>query len=172
MLLLLKNKIASSNEQIISSFVKAASIEYPIKIENIFPYWTNIKKDITQPNLIDLIKEYYNWLYSDTTNPRSGAAVNSNFGFFELHKIKDWNNYTTDFNFQSVLNLYLPDLDKSLIGTEITKEEVKEILNGIKIKLYDKKGTEQSFKYLISLVFGIDQNNVWITYPKKYLFNI
>jgi len=136
---------------------------YPLDPQELFPYWIQTAKVENQPNLIDLVKYYYEWLYNNTGN------ITPYFGFFELDKLKDHNKNTQKTILDYFINTYLPSLDKSLIGTQITTEQVKSIINSVKVKLNNRKGTESSFKYLISLFFNLQQSDIYITYPKKYL---
>lgn len=141
----------------------AGNCVYPVNIETQFPYWTTIKNSTSDINLIDLIKEYYNWLNCGST------TITPYFGFFELDKLKDINSQSQSFTLNSFIETFIPSLDKSTVGQDVSEQEVKTLLNSIKTKLYGKKGTEASFKYIIALVFGVAQNDIYITHPKKYL---
>jgi len=169
-MLLLRKKSIQSQENTLVNTLTESTCSYPLKIETLFPYWlTDSKKDTDPPTLIDLIKQYYKWLYCKTT-----ADITPNFGFFEIDKIKNLNNLDENL-IEIFIKTYIPSLNPSILqtsfnpGGEISQQEIKTLLNSVKNKLYGKKGTEASFKYLISLIFNIDPKDIYITYPKKYL---
>ena len=145
----------------------AASLQsgcnYPLNIQNQFPVWSKIKDDETQPNLPDIVSEYYNWLTCATK-----SNITPEYGFFELENLKNINNLSKDF---LILHseIYIPSLPPDALNADVSQEELKNLLNGIYTKLYSYKGSEKSFKYLISHFFNLNSNNVYIIHPKKYL---
>lgn len=168
--MLLLNKITKGSETNNTenvSLVPSPTCDYPLNIKNLFPYWTTLAPTGGDPNtditLLDLIKEYYKWLYCNTD------SITPLFGFFELEKLKDLNNSNQRFILERFIKMYIPSLDYDTFGGDASIPKLKTLLNSIKNKLYGKKGTEASFKYLISLVFGVSADDIYITYPKKYL---
>jgi len=151
-----------------SAINAAAPCDYPLNVKNLFPYWTTLGPEGEDPGseltLLDLVKEYYKWLYCNT------GSLTPYFGFFELEKLKNANNTTETDLLKLFTKMYIPSLDLDVVSDVLSDIELKTILNSVKNKLYGKKGTEASFKYLISLIFnGITPNDIYITYPKKYL---
>lgn len=138
--------------------------EYPLKISDHFPIWANKKPEgQTGPNLVELVTEYYNWIACATKQ-----NITPIFGFFELEKFKKINELPDDLFFLYA-KLYIPSIPNDALQNDVSIQELKTLLNGIRKKLYSIKGSEFSFKYLISLFFTVTPDDIYIVYPKKYL---
>lgn len=160
-------KIESSN--LFAALVPApvtslqSGCSYPLDIANHFPLWATLKTDPDLPNLVDFTQAYFNWLTCGTQ-----TNITPEIGFFELENLKRINLLSK----QLLLlhsELYIPSLPKRALEEDVSVEELKILLNGIYNKLYVRKGSEYSFRYLISLLFNVPSNNINIIYPKRYL---
>lgn len=142
----------------------AKSCEYPLNIKHQFPYWTQIKPTgYTGPILSELVEEYYKWLTCGTKQ-----NITPLFGFFELENIKKIETLPDDL-FLLHAKMYIPSLPEDALQNDVSIEELKTLLRAIHKKLYSIKGSEYSFKYLISLLFNITPDDIYTVYPKKYL---
>ena len=80
------------------------SCQYPLDIKTLFPYWVNAQKKPTDPpSLVTLLEEYYKWLYCNTK-----TDITPYFGFFELDKLKNFNNISQKFIIERFIKTYLP----------------------------------------------------------------
>lgn len=139
---------------------------YPLSIANQFPTWVSYNKTTSEPNLVDLIQEYYNWLTCGTKQ-----NLTPTFGFFELESLSK----TKDLPKQLLSlysEIYVPSLPKDALNGDVSETELRSLINAIYNKLYVKKGSEYSFKYLIALFFGVQTGDVSIIYPKRYLMTL
>jgi len=145
-------------------FELGKTCEYPYEIKAQFPHWAN-KKPVGQtgPNLIEMVQEYYNWLACSTKQ-----NITPIFGFFELENLKKIDDLPDDLFFL-YSKIFIPSLSDSALKNDVSTKELKTLLNGLYKKLYSIKGSEFSFKYLISLFFSVTPDDIYIVNPKKYL---
>ena len=140
--------------------------EYPIDITTMFPSWLAKNREnlgITL-DIIALTKKYYEWLTCNTK-----TDITPDLSFFELEKLKDVS--TVPSNLLKIFaKTYFPSLTEEAIENDVTDEELRGIIDNIKVNLYSKKGTPESFQYLITTLFsGILKEEVDVFYPKRSL---
>ena len=135
---------------------------YPIQLEELFPLWL---KDNTNEGYSDLIlftKSYYDWL--------SCNSDDDSVSFLNLEALIDTSNIPQKLlknKLFSYINSFPTDQIKN--GTEgiVEPNNIRNLLDNVKITLYTKKGTEESFKLLLETLFNVDADSVIISYPKK-----
>src|SRR6478736_105887 len=103
------------------------------------------------PNFVAFVKAYYAWL----DDPNGGAAA------YHTRRMMDYTNVdeTTEEFIQHFKKVYLPFFPDT---TELSERKLLKLAT----KFYNKKGSEESFKFLFRVLFGKD---VEIYYPKKQI---
>lgn len=142
----------------------SASCQYPVAVRDLFPYWLRVENDGNSV-LISLTESYYQWLACNCSDI-------ADISFFNLEKLLDLETVPTEL-LTNLANTYVNSLPPAYIddGT-ITSNNLKKLIENIKINLYSKKGTAASVKYFISTAFGIDVKEISVSYPKRYMFKL
>lgn len=149
----------------------ANTCKYPFNVEELFPYWLRNSTDdgITQSNLILMTKSYYDWLACNTDiNDVSFLNLEA---FIDIQNIPD--KYLKD-----QLFTYINALPENSIKTAenptgiVPAEAARNLYDNVKVNLYTKKGTEESFKFVLQSLFGITTANVSISYPKRFVMRL
>ena len=141
----------------------AATCKYPLNIKELFPYWLRLNSNGSSV-LISLTQSYYDWLCCNTDD------INS-LSFFRLEDLIDLDHIPNDL-VEHLSNTYLNALPATSIDTYLTPEKIKNLIDNIKINLYSTKGAESSFKLVINDFFGVDPDDISISYPKKYILRL
>lgn len=137
--------------------------KYPLNIKELFPYWLRLNSNGNSV-LISLTQSYYDWLCCNTTD------IND-LSFFRLEDLIDLQ-YIPDNLVEHLSNTYLNALPADSIGTYVSPEKIKNLIDNIKVNLYSSKGAENSFKLVINDFFGVDPDDISLTYPKKYVLRL
>lgn len=124
-------------------------------IEAQLPDFINAKYQAGAPSFRRFIELYYEWLEVNSTTGISNTAGNTIYHIMNSEKYRDIDNTEEGFltYFKSELLPYFPERGE----LELTK-----ILKGAK-EFYQKKGTEQSIKWLFRVLFNKEAN---VFYPK------
>lgn len=140
-----------------------AVCKYPLNIKELFPYWLRTTEN-GESALITLTDSFYQWLCCGNTD------INS-VSFFRLEDLINIQ-YIPDTLITHLANTYLNALPVTEALQYVTTDKIKNIVDNIKINLYAIKGTENSFKYLINELFGVEPENITVVYPKKYVLRL
>jgi hypothetical protein len=54
----------------------------------------------------------------------------------------------------------------------VAPDAARNLYDNVKVNLYTKKGTEESFKFVLESLFGIAADKVSISYPKRYTLRL
>lgn len=144
------------------------SCTYPIKVEDMFPYWLRQTTNGVS-KLILMTKAYYDWL--------SCGMTGNDVSFLSLEDLIDVETIPDTLLAQQLFT-YVNGFPSENINTTDTPEgnidplRVRTLLDNVKVNLYTKKGTEESFKLVLESVFGIKASNVSISYPKRYVLRL
>jgi len=146
------------------------SCNYPINIAELFPYWVQ-KDTVNTVSLITLTESYYKWLSCNTQD------INK-LSFFRLEDLTDTEEIPADY-LKYLTNTYLNSLPIEYINTTgtyieglVDEKNIRKLLDNVKINLYGRKGTDQSFKLVINELFDIDPERISVSYPKKYIMRL
>jgi len=140
----------------------SASCQYPISVNELFPYWLRIQ-GASGSALISLTEEYYQWLSCNSTDIRDVS-------FLKMEDLFDVANVPVEL-LSNLSNTYVNSLPPSQISN-ISSHSLRNLIENVKINLYSKKGTSSSVKYLISTLFGYDASEVSVSYPKRFVFRL
>lgn len=144
-----------------------ASCNYLLDVEALFPFWMR-QSSKGKSNLILMTKEYYNWLACNSPGEISLLNLEK---LIDIDQIPDsllkykLFSYVNSFPVEKIATPTNPNgnIDPAL---------VKKLFDNIKINLYGRKGTEESFRSVLNDVFGISANNISISYPKRYILRL
>lgn len=144
-----------------------ASCNYLLDIEALFPFWMKQSNKGTS-NLILMTKEYYNWLACNS--PGEVSVLN-------LEKLIDIDEIPDNL-LKYKLFSYINSFPTEKLATadnpsgNIDPLLLRRLFDNIKINLYGRKGTEESFRSILSDIYGIPAENVSISYPKRYILRL
>lgn len=147
-----------------------ASCVYPIDIPSLFPRWLQKISTSGNSNLIELTKRYYNWLVCESYD------INS-VGFLDLESINDIENMPDSY-VKYMASTYLPSINPMSINYpgysdgNIDHSKIRLLLDNIKINLYSRKGSKDSYVIAINELFDILPENINISYPKKFVMRL
>lgn len=137
---------------------------YPLNVRELFPYWVRISNEGNSV-LISLTEQYYKWLTCNIND------INS-VSFFRLEDLIDTENIPENL-VEHLAYTYLNSLPKSSIEDGIVSPQtVKNLIDNVKVNLYSKKGSIDSFKLVINTFFGVDPDKITVSYPKKYILRL
>lgn len=147
------------------------SCTYPIRVEELFPYWLKNSNDdgVTQSNLVLMTKSYYDWL-------TCGITAND-VSFLNLEALIDIQSIP-DKLIKNQIFSYINSFPQDSIKLEdnpngiVEPNSVRNLYDNVKVNLYTKKGTEESFKFVLESLFGISASNVSISYPKRFVMRL
>jgi len=140
----------------------SASCEYPLSIRELFPYWMRVDSNGNSV-LISLTEQYYKWLVCNSTD------IND-ISFLKLEDLFNLETIPAEL-LTNLANTYVNSLPPSQI-TNLSSTNLKSLIENIKVNLYNKKGTKDSVKYLISTLFGIEATEISVSYPKRYVLTL
>jgi hypothetical protein len=143
-------------------------------ISNQIPLWVIYEKQERESagnsgiSLFDFVQKYYDWLYCDES---SGAQ-------YELSKrlldIVDVDKTRTKF-LERLSGIYANGFDTAALesnGGLVTEDSLRRFIKGIKRAFYHKKTTEDGIKYFFHTLFGVDEEDITIQAPKKYILRL
>ena len=145
------------------------SCHYPLNVAELFPYWLQ-KDSANTTSLITLTETYYQWLNCNTQD------INE-VSFLRLEDLTDLEQMPGDY-VKHLANTYLNGLPSEFINSEnytegiIDESKVRNLIDNVKVNLYARKGTDESFKFVINELFEIDPDRITVSYPKKYVMRL
>lgn len=167
--------ILTPTTPLVSSFVTSppppVSCSYPLRVEELFPYWLRnaTENGVTQSNLVLMTKSYYDWLACGMT--ANDASFLNLEAFIDIKSIPE--------NFiKNQLYTYINSFPQDGIQTDnnptgiVAPDAARNLYDNVKVNLYTKKGTEESFKFVLESLFGIAADKVSISYPKRYTLRL
>jgi len=146
------------------------SCAYPLDIMSLFPRWLHKISISGDANLIELTKQYYDWLVCKSND------INS-VGFLNLESINDIETMPNSYVKYSASS-YLPSLHTNVInydgytGGHVDQNKIRLLLDNVKTNLYSRKGSKQSYDTVVDTLFGISAENINISYPKKFVMRL
>lgn len=162
----------SINELSALFFNKSCPTNYDIT--NQIPLWVVYEKQERESNgnsgisLFDFVQKYYDWLYCDES---TGAQ-------YELSKrlldIVDVDKTRTKF-LERLATIYAHGFDPNALqsnGGLVQEENLRRFIKGIRRTFYHKKTTEDGIRYFFEVLFGIDQEDITIQVPKRYILRL
>jgi hypothetical protein len=141
---------------------------YPIRVEDMFPFWLRQTTNGTA-KLILMTKAYYDWL--------SCGMTENDVSFLGLEDLIDIESIP-DTLLQNQLFTYVNGFPVNRIKTADTPDgnidpvKIRKLLDNVRVNVYTKKGTEESFKLVLETLFDIPANNISISYPKRYVLRL
>jgi len=154
-------------------------VENVIDIEHLFPLWIRERSNSSSPSnhLIKFTQEYYNWLYSKSGYELSATDFHSN-GFQRLVDIAE----TPVQLLKHFVNTYSTGFPKWFVDEKMLSVDsgIRNFITGIRTFFYQKKGTEESYRYFFEMLYGDqsdDQGNpidveVNMYYPKVHMLRL
>lgn len=143
-------------------------------ISNQIPLWVIYEKQERESagnsgiSLFDFVQKYYDWLYCDES---SGAQ-------YELSKrlldIVDVDKTRTKF-LERLAGIYANGFDTAALesnGGLVTEDSLRRFIKGIKRAFYHKKTTEDGIKYFFHTLFAVDEEDITIQVPKRYILRL
>jgi hypothetical protein len=118
--------------------------------------------------VFDFVQKYYDWLYCDTEN---GANYELSKNFLDIVDVDK----TRSKFLERLANTYAHGFDISSLesnGGLISEDKLRLFINGIRRSFYHKKTTEDGIRYFFSVLFGIDEEDVSIEIPKKFILRL
>jgi hypothetical protein len=163
-----QTEFAALNQPVASFFAPTeglpGSCKYPLNIKELFPYWLRLNENGNSV-LISLTQNYYDWISCNASD------INT-LSFLKLEDLLDTETIPEEL-IQHLAYTYFNSLPTETITNNIVSpQKVKQIIDNIKINLYAKKGSEDSFRSLINDFFGVDPDKITISYPKKYILRL
>jgi len=150
--------------------VPAQNCNYPININDLFPYWLQKESKLTPANIIELTKQYYDWL-------NCGSSDINASGFFSNQRINDVE--TTQDEFVKYLaSTYIPSIPSDSINYpgysdgSVDQEKIRSLIDNVKVNLYTIKGSDSSYKSTIHELYDIDPDAVSVSYPKNFVLRL
>jgi hypothetical protein len=135
---------------------------YPLNVRELFPYWLRASND-EQSVLLALTEQYYNWLTCDPTT--------NSLSFLRLEDLFDLESLPIEAT-EHTLNTYLNAFPKQYIDNPVDRDQLLKLVDNVKVNLYAKKGTKDSFKLLINEFFNVDPDLISVSYPKQYILRL
>ena len=137
-----------------------------IDIRHSFPFWIleQAESDSGESYFVDFIQEYFNWLYS-----KSGFELNkTEFHLSGLGKLIDID--STSVKFLPRISYSYASGISSLFNYENRELDVVSFLKNIRENLYQKKSTEESYRYFFQTLFK--SASIQLSYPKENIFRL
>ena len=158
-LLLLGSKIDNN------STLKNEVIEQHIDIRHLFPRWIlqKSRSEFPDTHIVKFTQAYYDWLYN-FGGYKLSVDKEHGIGLRELVDIKT----TPDEFLKHFTYSYVPGFPEEFVEVGDTRK----FIQNIKQSLYQKKGTEASFVYFFSSLFGVNQTDVEFAYPKEKILRL
>jgi hypothetical protein len=135
-----------------------------LTVKSLFPSWIlkEYEADTSNVLVVPLIKNYLRWLYS--IDYGYGAQL-------------EWENlrvplYTNQIFLEAMADFYFPGADFASEPLSTVLPNIRKFAVWAKPEYWDKKGTIDSFYYLISTLLGIPWNQIAITNSGPCAFTI
>lgn len=158
----------------LNSLVFGTNCPTQYDITNQIPLWVIVEKEdrisngISGLSLFDFVQKYYDWLYCDQEN---GAQYELNKRLVDIIDIDK----TRSVFLQRLANIYASGFDLNSLkvnGGIVEDQNLRNLLRGIRRSFYHKKTTEDGIKYFFQTIYGIDEEDIEIQVPKKYILRL
>lgn len=158
-LLLLGDKINANPK------LKNEVVEQHIDIRHLFPRWIlqKTRSDFPDTYIVKFTQAYYDWLYN-LSEYKLSVDEEHGVGLRELVDIGT----TPDTFLKHFTYTYIPGFPDAYIDIADTRK----FIQNIRQSLYQKKGTEESYIYFFSELFGADKTQIQFTYPKEKILRL
>lgn len=138
---------------------------------DVIPRWLRERDSSEDANFIDLLQKYYDWLYCKG-NSGGQYYLNSD----DFYGLLNLDNIPID-ALKLYASSYADDFPREKIGNVednagITAENFADFLSNIRFGFYQRKGTEDSYRYFFKKLYGITLANDAIDYPKKNILRL
>ena len=150
-------------------------IEKTLDITHLFPLWINERADSNSPSnhMVKFVQSYYDWLYDKAGYKLSSTSVKP-IGMQELMDLDETPveflkhftySYASGFPEWYIGATAAPD------GTD-TGPFVRTFIKNIRQGLYQRKSTEDAYRYFFGSLFDADLEDFSIFYPKTRVFRL
>jgi len=159
MLLLLGDKIDANPE------MRDGVVEQHIDIRHLFPRWIlqKSRSDFPDTYIVKFTQAYYDWLYNFTGYK---LTIDSEHGVGS-RELVDIETAPVEF-LRHFTYTYVSGFPDAYINIADTRE----FIQNIRQSLYQRKGTEESYLYFFSALFGASEPNVQFSYPKEKILRL
>ena len=136
----------------------------PLNIESQLPFWINQNygSNTGEQYLVSFLQAYYNWMYCGFKKEDINLTP---YDIEELLNI----DLVPDIFLNEYVKAYAPFITPAAISSQ-DRQNLRKFLRSIKTDFLISKGTENSYRYLLKILFNV--SNVTIDYPKKYLMRM
>lgn len=143
-------------------------------ITNQIPLWVIYEKEdrisdgVGAITLFDFVQKYYDWLYCDDA---SGAQYELGERLLDIVDVEK----TRSTFLQRLANIYANGFetnDLKVNGGLIEDANLRTFIKGIRRAFYHKKTTEDGIKYFFETLFGVDEEDIQIQVPKRFIMRL
>jgi hypothetical protein len=136
----------------------------PLNIESQLPFWINQNygSNTGEQYLVSFLQAYYNWMYCGFK--KEGINLTP----YDIEELLNIDSVPDEF-LNEYIKAYAPFITISAIQVQ-DRQNIRKFLRSIKTDFLINKGTENSYRYLLKILFNV--SNVTIDYPKKYLMRL
>jgi len=136
----------------------------PLNIQSQLPFWMNQNygSNAGEQYLVSFLQAYYNWMYCGF------KKENINLTPYDIEELLNIDS-VPDIFLDEYVKTYAPFITPAAIRSE-DRQNIRKFLRSIKTDFLINKGTENSYRYLLKILFNV--SNVTIDYPKKYLMRL
>ena len=136
----------------------------PLDIQSQLPFWINQNygSNIGEQYLVSFLQAYYNWMYCGF------KKEDINLTPYDIEELLNIDS-VPDIFLDEYVKVYAPFITPAAISPE-DRQNLRKFLRSIKTDFLISKGTENSYRYLLKILFNV--SNVTIDYPKKYLMRM
>jgi hypothetical protein len=143
-------------------------------ITNQIPLWIVQEKEERRANgnttlsIFDFIQKYYDWLYCDSSTGAQYQLAQRLLDTVDVEK-------TRSQFLERLSKIYADGFDPKNLsknGGLIKEENLRKFLKGIRRTFYHKKTTEDGIRYFFESLYGLDEEDIQIQIPKKYILRL
>jgi len=143
-------------------------------ITNQIPLWMIYEKQARQLDglstlsIYDFLQKYYDWLYCDES---SGAQYELSKRLLDIVDIEK----TRSKFVERLANIYANGFDPNALeanGGLVREENLRKFIKGIRRTFYHRKTTEDGIRYFFSTLFDINDEDISIQVPKKFILRL
>ena len=136
----------------------------PLNIQSQLPFWINQNygSNDGEQFLVSFLQAYYNWMYCGF------KKEDINLTPYDIEELLNIDS-VPDIFLDEYVKAYAPFITRAAI-LPADRQNLRKFLRSIKTDFLINKGTENSYRYLLKILFNV--SNVTIDYPKKYLMRM
>jgi len=136
----------------------------PLNIQSQLPFWINQNygSNDGEQYLVSFLQAYYNWMYCGF------KKEDINLTPYDIEELLNIDS-VPDIFLDEYVKAYAPFITRAAI-LPADRQNLRKFLRSIKTNFLINKGTENSYRYLLKILFNV--SNVTIDYPKKYLMRM